>query len=139
MSDSLDEAVERFRRAQPAQPSLTSVAQSALAAYVSGEGLAVSGDTVTTRILRHRPEIRRIVAEYGGSNPRLFGSVARGEATADSDVDLLIDLEPGRTLFDLAAMRARLEAALDTDVDIVTSGGLHGSAADEVMADALAL
>jgi predicted nucleotidyltransferase/DNA-binding XRE family transcriptional regulator len=97
------------------------------------------GGSVTNRVLHHRSRIRELAAAHGASNPRLFGSAARGTAGPRSDIDLLIDLEPGRTLFDLAALRAELERLLETTVDVVPSAGLEGDARDEVLAEALAL
>ncbi len=95
--------------------------------------------SVTDRILRNRKQILEVAAAYGARHPRLFGSAARGTAGPDSDVDLLIDLDPGRTLFDLAALRAELEQLLGTTVDVVPSAGLAGEAKDEILAEALAL
>ncbi len=85
---------------------------------------------------RHRETIAAIVSGHGGANPRVFGSVARGEADFDSDVDLLIDLEPDTTLFDLAHMRCALETLLDVAVDVVASNGLEGPTASAVLAEA---
>lgn len=68
--------------------------------------------------------IERIVRAHGGCNVRVFGSVARGEAGPGSDVDLLIDVEPGTGLIELGAMEDELEQALGRQVDVVTSG--HG-------------
>jgi predicted nucleotidyltransferase len=65
--------------------------------------------------------------------------VARGEAGEDSDIDLLIDLGQGRTLFDLAAMHAELEDLLGMPIDVVTTSGLEGEVREEVLAEALAL
>ena len=97
------------------------------------------GLSVADRVLRNRRAIRDLASSHGAANPRLFGSVARGAADAESDVDLLVDLEPGRTLFDLAALRAELERLLETSVDVVPSAGLTGEARDEILAEALAL
>jgi len=95
--------------------------------------------SVTDRVLRNRKQILEVAAAYGARHPRLFGSAARGSAGPDSDVDLLVDLDPGRTLFDLAALRADLEQLLGTSVDVVPSAGLAGEAKDEILAEALAL
>ena len=139
LADGLDEKVERFRMTQPARPSLTSVVAAALESYLETGGARTVQSTVLNRVLRHRAEIRRIVSNHGGSNPFLFGSVARGEAREDSDIDLLIDLGQGRTLFDLAAMRAELEDLLGVPIDVVATSGLEGDVRDEVLAEALAL
>ena len=55
----------------------------------------------TASVFEKRKEILKIAAKHGARNIRIFGSVARGEARADSDVDFLVDMEPGRTLFDM--------------------------------------
>ncbi|MGQ0847877.1 MAG: nucleotidyltransferase family protein, partial [Actinomycetota bacterium] len=95
--------------------------------------------TALNRVLRHRAAIRLVVSNRGGSNPRLFGSVARGEAREDSDIDLLIDLGQGCTLFDLAAMRAELEDLLGVPIDVMTTSGLEGNVREEVLSETLAL
>jgi hypothetical protein len=69
-------------------------------------------------------QIERIVMAHGGANVRVFGSVARDEATADSDVDFLVEVRPGTGLFELGAMEDELEALLGCEVDVVSSG--HG-------------
>lgn len=124
---------------QPARPSLTSVVAAALENYLEAGGARAGQSTALHRVLRHRAEIRRVVSNHGGANPRLFGSVARGEARDDSDIDLLIDLGQGRTLFDLAAMRAELEDLLGVPIDVVTTSGLEGEVREEVLSEALAL
>ena len=82
---------------------------------------------VTLDTLRHqrRAEIVRLGEKYGARNIRVFGSVARGENVQDSDVDLLVDMEPGRTLFDLAGFVADVQDLLQIKVDVVTPGGLR--------------
>jgi len=66
-----------------------------------------------------REEILRIAAARGATNVRVFGSVARGDATSKSDVDIMIDLEAGRTLFDLSGLILDLEEILGRKVDVV--------------------
>ena len=56
----------------------------------------------------NREAILRLAAEHGARNVRVFGSVARGDGDAESDIDFLVDLEPGRSLFDLGGLRARI-------------------------------
>ena len=70
---------------------------------------------------------------------RVFGSVARGEATDDGDVDFLVDLEPGRSLFDLGGLLMDLQDLLQRDVDVVTERGLRPRVAERVLADAVEL
>ncbi len=74
-----------------------------------------------TALQRHRDELRAIAHRHGARNLRVFGSTARGDARSDSDVDLLVDLEPGRTLLDLVALRRELSAALGRPADVVTA------------------
>lgn len=72
-----------------------------------------------------RPDILRIAAKHGATNVRVFGSVARGEAGPDSDLDLLVDMEPGRSLLDIGEMMIELRELLGRGVDIVTEPSLY--------------
>jgi hypothetical protein len=72
-----------------------------------------------------REHITRIAAKHGAKNIRIFGSVARGEVSETSDVDFLIDLEPGRTLFDLVGFLQDLEELLGKKVDVVTEDSIY--------------
>ena len=83
-----------------------------------------------------RSEILRISAKYGARNVRFFGSVTRGEARQDSDVDFLVDLEPGRSLFDLGGLLMDLQALLACKVDVVTERGLRPRIRDRVLKEA---
>lgn len=67
-------------------------------------------------------DIAKIVGAHGGRNVRVFGSVARGEARPGSDVDLLVEVERGTSLFELSAMETELEALVGCSVDVVTAG-----------------
>ena len=67
----------------------------------------------------------KIAAKHGACNVRIFGSVARGEAGENSDIDLLGELEPGRSLLDLAKLVVELEDLLNRKVDVVTEQGLY--------------
>jgi predicted nucleotidyltransferase len=77
-----------------------------------------------------REEILRVAAKRGARNIRVFGSVARGESDAQSDIDFLVDLEPDRSLFDLSGLLIDLEAVLQTEVDVVTESGLRSRVRD---------
>jgi len=71
-------------------------------------------------IQKKRSRILAIAGRHGATNLRIFGSVARGEAGPESDLDLLVDLEPGRSLLDHIALIQDLEEALGCRVDVVT-------------------
>ena len=71
-----------------------------------------------------REDILRIAAKHGARNVRVFGSVVRGEARPNSDVDFLVDMEPGRTLLDMGGLLMDLRDALGQEVDVVTERGL---------------
>jgi hypothetical protein len=86
-----------------------------------------------------REEILRVCAKYGASNVRVFGSVARSEAHERSDIDFLVDMEPGRSLFDLGGLQQELERLLGCRVDVVTERGLKGRVRDQVLSEALLL
>jgi uncharacterized protein len=86
-----------------------------------------------------RDEILRIAARHGASNVRVFGSVARGEADAQSDVDLLVELERGRSLLDHAALMLDLERLLGRRVDVATERGLKPRIREHILREAVRL
>jgi predicted nucleotidyltransferase len=86
-----------------------------------------------------REEILRIVGRHGGRNVRIFGSLARGEATLDSDVDILIDLEPDRSLLDIVAIKQDLEDLLERSVDVVTEAAVSPYIREQVLSEAVTL
>ena len=88
---------------------------------------------------RQRAAILRLAAAHGAHNVQVFGSVARGEATGVSDVDLLVDLEPGRSLLDLGGLLSDLQAALACDVDVATRAMLKGRVRERVLREAVPL
>ncbi|MDB9447256.1 nucleotidyltransferase family protein [Anabaenopsis tanganyikae CS-531] len=87
----------------------------------------------------HREEILRIAAEYGGYNVRVFGSIARGEARVDSDIDFLMEIEPQRTLLDQIALMQSLEELLGRKVDITEPDNLHEVIRERVLEEAVFL
>ena len=95
-------------------------------------------DTHTMLQVR-RDDIVSIAARYGARNVRVFGSVARGDARPDSDVDILVDMEPGRSLFDLGGLLSELQTLLGADVDVVTEKGLRPRIRAQVMREAVPL
>ncbi|WP_298442643.1 nucleotidyltransferase family protein [Ferrimicrobium sp.] len=86
----------------------------------------------------YRSEILRIAASHGASNLRVFGSLARGTSGTESDIDLLVDFDRGRTLIDYVGLWRDLELLLGCSVDVVSSGGLTERDSD-ILDDALLL
>lgn len=86
---------------------------------------------------RHRKEVREIVAVHGHSNPRVFGSVARGDDDEISDLDFLIEFRPHTTLFDLAQLRIELQDLLGVEIDVVNPKGLPDRFRERVLEEAV--
>ena len=86
-----------------------------------------------------RAEILKIADRHGAYNVRIFGSVARGEAVPGSDVDILVDMEQGRSLLDLVGLWQELEELLGCKVDVITSGGISPYLRDRILAEAVPL
>jgi len=83
-----------------------------------------------------RTEILAVARAHGLNNLRIFGSVARGEDTSQSDIDFLVDLEKGRNLLDLGGALFQLQELLGRRVDIVTERGLHWYLRDKIIKEA---
>ncbi len=92
--------------------------------------------TLDTLRREKKTDILRLAGSHGCRNIRVFGSVANGENGPESDVDFLVDLEPGRNLFDLAGFMADLRDLLGVEVDLATTKGLHPYIRDRVLAEA---
>jgi uncharacterized protein len=88
---------------------------------------------------KKRDEILRITSRYGAKNVRLFGSFAKGGVTESSDVDILVEMEPGCSLLDLVAIKQDLEDLLGRDVHVVTSASLSPYLRDEVLSEVVSL
>ena len=86
-----------------------------------------------------RESILQTASKYGAYNVRIFGSVARGEADSSSDVDFLVEMEPGRSLFDLGGLLMDLQELLDCNVDVVTEQGLRSRIRERVLKEAISL
>ncbi len=93
--------------------------------------------TLNDRLFRHRDEIHRLVAEHHATDPRVFGSVARGEATGESDIDLLVDFGPDAGLLDEVGLRLALTDLLQVSVDVVASDTLRGELRDRILREAV--
>lgn len=90
-------------------------------------------------IQEKRERIGSIALRHGARNLRLFGSWANGEANPGSDVDLLVDLEPGRSLFDLGRLAMDLQDLLGCRVDVVTEKALHWYIRNQVLKEAVSI
>lgn len=86
-----------------------------------------------------REEILRVAARRGARNVRVFGSIARGEADAESDVDFLVEMEDGRSLFDMGGLLMDLQELLGCKVDVVSDGGIRERIRDRVLREAMPL
>lgn len=86
-----------------------------------------------------RADVLALAARRGARNVRVFGSIARGDAGPTSDVDLLVDVEPGRSLLDVVGLWQDLEALLGCKVDLVTDGGLSPHLRDRILVEARSL
>jgi len=90
-------------------------------------------------LLQNREKILKIAANYGAYNVRVFGSVARGEETPQSDIDFLVDMQPGRSLLDLGGLLYDLQELLQFDVDAATENGLRPRIKEGILKEAVAL
>jgi predicted nucleotidyltransferase len=92
-------------------------------------------------IAAHRDGLDTILKRYQAANPRLFGSVARGDATSESDIDLLVDLMPGggNELLRVAGIAEELSELLGIRVDVVATSLLRGEVSASALADSVAV
>ena len=86
-----------------------------------------------------RSQIIQIAARHGAQKVRVFGSVVRGDAGPDSDIDFLVDMEGGRSLLDLVKLSQDLEELLHRKVDVLTDGGLSPHLEQHIHAEAVPL
>ena len=90
-------------------------------------------------VLPNREKILQIADQYGARQVRVFGSVARRQDDAGSDIDFLVDMEPGRSLFDLGGLLVDLEKLLNSKVYVVTERGLKDRIRDRVVHESVLL
>lgn len=162
----LRRARQQSRLSQTELALLAGIAQSVVSAYENGRrepslatlrrlvdatGQRLTIDIVATRPLglphtprgellrRRRAAVREIAAQYGATNLRVFGSVARGDDGPDSDIDIAADLPDSTSLFDLAGLRNDLSDLLEASVDVVPTRSLRPGVAADVERDAVAL
>jgi predicted nucleotidyltransferase len=94
---------------------------------------------VNNLLQEKRTAILQLAAKHGARNVRVFGSVARHEADEQSDIDFLVDMEPGRSLMDMGGLLMDLRELLGREVDVVTERGLKPRIRDRVLQEAVAL
>jgi predicted nucleotidyltransferase len=99
----------------------------------------VTGAAIGESIREQREAILCVAAKHGATQVRLIGSVARGEAGPDSDVDLLVTWQEGTSLLDQAALKLELESLLGQKVDIASDGWVKPSIRESLYRDAIAL
>jgi len=95
--------------------------------------------TLEDLLQSRREEILKVCARYGARNVRVFGSVARGEADEQSDIDLIVEFEPGRSLLDHAGLWLELQELLGVKVDVVSSRGIKARIRERVLREAVPL
>lgn len=95
--------------------------------------------TLTDTVRARRNDILEVARRHGAHNVRLFGSTARGEASPDSDIDILVAMEQGRSLLDVIDLGNELEELLHQRVDVQTEGGLSPYLKDRINAEAIPL
>jgi uncharacterized protein len=95
--------------------------------------------TTIDDLRRQRQEILRLAAAHGAHNVRVFGSVARGVADEASDIDFLVDMEPGRSLLDLGGLLEDLQRLIGRRVDVVTERGLRRRIRERVLRETVPL
>jgi predicted nucleotidyltransferase len=91
------------------------------------------------RLRTRRTEILACAADHGARNIRVFGSVARGEVGTTSDVNLLVEMQPGRNLLDLVGLQQDLEDLLGADVEVLSDGGVSPHLREHIYAEVVPL
>jgi predicted nucleotidyltransferase len=99
----------------------------------------MSGQGIADVIGHKRGAILRLAAKYGASNVRVFGSVARGEAGPDSDLDLLVDFKPDYRLWDKIGLKQEIEDLIGRKVDVVHEKFMREEFAPDILKDAITL
>ena len=90
-------------------------------------------------VRNQRQQILRLAREHGARSVKLFGSVATGRETGGSDVDFLVEMDPGRSLLDLGGLQVDLETLLGCKVDVVTEKGLRTRLRPRVLQEAVSV
>jgi predicted nucleotidyltransferase len=95
--------------------------------------------SLSTKLQEKRGDVLRLAASHGARNLRVFGSVARGDSDQSSDLDLLVDMEAGRSLFDMGGLLMDLQDMLGCKVDVVSEKGLSPRIRERVLGEAVPL
>ena len=90
-------------------------------------------------LAQQREVILQLAERHGARNVRVFGSVARGDATSESDVDFLVDMEDGRSFLDLVGFWQDLQDLLGQQVDVISAGGISPYLRSKILAEAVPL
>lgn len=90
---------------------------------------------MTSTVAEIRDIVRTVLKRHGVVRASLFGSVARGDDTPESDLDFLVEFEAGRTLLDLSGLRLDLQDLLGREVDVATPGSLHPKLKSHILAE----
>ena len=130
---------QQERKAPTVKPGAAAIRKPSGLRKVAGEIERDSAMTISKVVDEKRAIILKLAAKHGARNVRVFGSISRGEAGPQSDVDILVDLEPGRSLMDLGGLLMDLEDLLGCKVDVVTEKGLHWYIRDKVLKQAVRL
>ncbi|WP_205948501.1 nucleotidyltransferase family protein [Pueribacillus theae] len=95
--------------------------------------------SISMKLKDNREEILRIAKENGIKNLKLFGSVARSEDGEESDIDLLVSFEEGKSLFDLIRFKQEMEEIMGKNVDVLTENAIHHSIKEKILNEAIPL
>ena len=144
VAQSVISAYESDRR-EPALSTLTKLV--AATGHRLVVGLELNGDArrgipdtpLGRRLRRHRSAVLQTAQRHGATNVRVFGSVARGEDTSESDIDLMVDLAPGTGLVSLGALQRELSALLHVSVDVVPADSLRPKVKPEAEEESIPL
>lgn len=95
--------------------------------------------TLETLVQTNKEAIKKIASSHGAEKIKLFGSVAQGKSNANSDIDLLVSMNPGYSLLDIIAIKQDLEDLLGQDIDVVTEAAINPYIRDAILKEAISL
>ena len=136
--DDLEEDLDRFLASHELRPSVASLLRAALRQYISGVKETPDPPNLA-RVLANRTRIRELAAKRRVDRIRVFGSVVRGEATHNSDIDFLVSPGADCGLFDLGSLQVELEELLGVEVDVQSDRSMPAELRHELEAEAIPL